>query len=100
MQFPPFSRLFRVLFRGRDKSKVITECGKLADTLGKTGLSGEILGPSEAPIALISGNYRHQFLVRSSNFGASHSAISRALAFYKTPAGIYLELDVDPVSLL
>jgi len=100
MGFPPFTRLFRVLFRGKDREKTEREADNWSRKLESLGLEEEVLGPSEAPLSLISGNYRFHFILRSRNFGLTHAALGKILEGYKPPSGVYLEVDVDPVSLL
>jgi primosomal protein N' (replication factor Y) len=61
-----------------------------------------ILGPAECPIALIAGNYRMQILLRGGAMASLHAAAGRALSAYEQgrDATVYLEIDVDPVSML
>ena len=60
----------------------------------------DVLGPAECPLAVISGNHRRQLLVKSVNLKAAHNAVASIRSGYKTAPGVYLEIDVDPVSLL
>jgi primosomal protein N' (replication factor Y) len=60
----------------------------------------EVLGPAECPLSVIAGNSRTQVLLRSSDFGRLHAAARQSLRSFTPPAGVYLEVDVDPVSLL
>jgi len=98
--FPPFSRLFRLVFRGIKESDVIEYSEKVYRSLDEWDLDQvEILGPAECPIKKISRNYRYQILIRTSNFNIAHEAISH-LKQVATNAKVYMEIDVDPVSLL
>jgi primosomal protein N' len=49
---------------------------------------------------VIAGNSRSQVLLRAAEFGPLHAAARQALRAFSPPAGVYLEVDVDPVSLL
>jgi len=60
----------------------------------------DILGPAECPIARIAGNARVQILLRSGEAAGPRAVLAAVLETYSTPANVYLELDVDPVSLL
>jgi len=60
----------------------------------------EILGPSECMLSLVAGNYRMQLLLRSKELTPMQKAVFRFLTEYKPAAGVYIETDVDPVSLL
>ncbi len=117
LRFPPYVRLFRLVFRGRDREKVkacaLDVASRLASRL-ETGREArtpdeeasearrgtEILGPAECPIAMISSNYRCQLLVRTERFASLHAAVGQVLSGFKPPRNVYVEVDVDPVSLL
>jgi primosomal protein N' (replication factor Y) len=103
--FPPFARLIRLVFRGRERDKtegaadeVAGRCRAEAERSGAAGL--EVLGPAECPLGLIARNYRFQLILRGSDFSALRSAVKGALDSFKLPSGVYVEVDVDPQSLL
>ncbi len=99
--FPPFSRLIRIVVRGRNKAKTQAAMGELARVLlERLGNAGEVLGPAECPIARISGNFRFQLIVRTGSFKAAHQRVSEAFTDFRFPSGIYGEADVDPQALL
>jgi primosomal protein N' (replication factor Y) len=102
LMFPPFSRLFRLVFRGKALAGVSAAAAQYARALQErlAGLPASVLGPCECPIAVIAGNHRHQILLRTTAFGAVHAGLKQILGGLKTPHGVYLEIDVDPVSLL
>jgi len=99
--FPPFSRLIRLLLRGRNRAKVTEACAALARAVEER-LAGaaEVLGPAEAPLAKIAGNFRVHLIVRTTRFPEAHARVNAALQEYKAPAGVYVEVDVDPQALL
>jgi primosomal protein N' (replication factor Y) len=99
--FPPFTRLIRLVLRGKEKETV----GKAADALAgplttALGGDGEVLGPAECPITRISGNWRSHLIVRCRVFGPAHESVARVLETWRQPAGVHVEIDVDPLSLL
>ncbi|MDR1932217.1 MAG: primosomal protein N' [Spirochaetales bacterium] len=102
LMFPPFSRLFRLVFRGKSLAGVSSSASYYARAVNEKlkGLPACVLGPCECPLAVISGNHRYQLLVRTTAFGGVHAALKQVLQDMKTPQGVYLEIDVDPVSLL
>jgi primosomal protein N' (replication factor Y) len=61
-----------------------------------------MLGPAECPIGLMNDNYRRQLFLRSKSIGEIHSAAAEILARYDKgrDTRTYLEVDVDPVSML
>jgi len=101
LRFPPFTRLIRLILRGRDKEKTEQAASNLA-VLVRAGIgnSGDVLGPAECPIAVIARNHRYHLLLRSQDFSVLHRRTREALRKFHTPPGLYLEIDVDPQSLL
>ncbi|MEA1911633.1 MAG: primosomal protein N' [Spirochaetota bacterium] len=98
--FPPFSRLFRLVFRGVKEKDVIDYSERVYNSLDGWNLDQvEILGPAECPIKKISRNYRYQILIRTNNFNAAHQAVEH-LKQIAPKSKVYMEIDVDPVSLL
>ncbi len=106
LDFPPYTRLARVVIRGRDEAKVRSEAALLAQALrqafpGPPGpQSPEVLGPVECPLATVAGNRRWQVLVRSGDFPLMHHGLSSVLRSRNATAGTYREIDVDPLSML
>ena len=98
--FPPFSRLFRLVFRGVKEADVIEYSEKVYRSLEGWKLDKvETLGPAECPVKKIAGNFRYQILIRTQNFNAAHEAVDH-LKQVATISKVYMEIDVDPVSLL
>ncbi|TVR58469.1 MAG: primosomal protein N' [Spirochaetaceae bacterium] len=104
--FPPFSRLMRVVARGRNREEVEAAADEyakaVARALGADADDGgsEILGPAECPIANIAGNFRYHVIVKTRFFRRAHRAVTAAVRDGRKNRGVYLELDIDPVSLL
>jgi primosomal protein N' (replication factor Y) len=99
--FPPFSRLVRLVVRGRNRQKVMEACAALTRAVSdRLAGAGEVLGPVEAPLARISGNYRYHCIVRTTRFSEAHARVSAVLEEHRPPAGVYIEVDVDPQALL
>lgn len=101
LEFPPFSRLVRVTIRGRDLARVEAAGEALARRLVDAAPRGvSVMGPAESPIALIAHNHRRQVTLRSPSSKAARVAVQEALDGFQIPRGVYVEVDVDPVSLL
>ncbi|HYF50996.1 MAG TPA: primosomal protein N', partial [Planctomycetota bacterium] len=113
--YPPFTRLARILLRGKEQGKTREAAALLADTLkaesakqaaGTALKSGAppptlILGPSEPPIARLEGMFRQHIMIKARD--------SETLAaLLHGPAGTALHklrgadavVDVDPLSML
>ena len=99
--FPPFSRLIRLVFRSAFQNVAEANAEQAAKILAEfLGDKGEVLGPAECPILLIAKNYRYQILLRGQNISALQSATEHLLRSYTHPQNVYIECDVDPVSLM
>ncbi len=102
MGYPPFTRLVRLLLRGKNGEKVAAEIsrvgGELSALIKKRG-DILMLGPSEAPFSRIGGNYRHHIILKFHRLEDVNQVIKwvKQLQFHRD---LYLEIDVDPVDLL
>lgn len=111
LNFPPYSRLLRLVFRSMaqgdaeafaaDAYKILSE---ELEAIKAKHLSAsdetEILGPSECPLAKINSNYRNQILLRGPSATLLQKLAARLIYGYRAKEGVYIEVDVDPVSLL
>ena len=99
--FPPFSRLGKLLFRGKNKERVISLASDVANHLNRIcGGEVEVLGPAESPIAIINKNYRYHILLRAKTAKAIQIAVANSLHLFRKDQLVYVEIDIDPVSLL
>jgi primosomal protein N' (replication factor Y) len=101
--FPPYSRLIRFTVRSRDARRADEVMERLAALAAPLlPKNADMLGPAECPIGLIAGNYRRQIILRGPSMGGLHAAAGALLSRYETSkdSRVYLEVDVDPVSLL
>ncbi len=101
--FPPFTRLIRLVFRARSAARSRSAVTAFARSLQNADLQSgavEVLGPAECPLAVIAGNYRNHLIFRSDHFRDLHDRVRRSLERFQVPAGVYVEVDVDPVSVL
>ncbi len=101
LKFPPASRLIRILFRGKDRHKVTRAAEDFSTAILRDLPNGlELLGPGEAPLSVISGNFRMHMILRGSDVKAMHSILLFYSRKLDPPGGTYREIDADPVSLL
>jgi primosomal protein N' (replication factor Y) len=104
--FPPYSRLVNLVLRGRSQEKVVAQAAVLEQLLD--ALASQIPGPNapavlcncECPLEKIASNWRHHILVMGTDAALAHRLVAGALARYKAPSGIYVEVDLDPLQLL
>jgi len=103
LSFPPYTRLIRFIFRSRDEIRAREAASRLSSiALPLLPPGADALGPAECPLGIISNQYRRQLILRGKNMGTLHAAASAMLALYENGKDkrVYLEIDVDPVSLL
>ncbi|MDR1904659.1 MAG: primosomal protein N' [Treponema sp.] len=101
--FPPFSRLIRFTIRSTDNGRADKAVKRLAAIAAPLlPRDADMLGPAECPIGLIANNYRFQIILRGKTMGSLHASAAEILNRYGTgkDARVYLEVDVDPVSLM
>jgi len=102
--FPPYSRLIRFTVRAKDEKKADAAIKRLASIILPLIPKGEadMLGPAECPIGMINDNHRKQLILRSPSMNVIHSLARSALPVYEKgkDSRVYLEVDVDPVSML
>lgn len=98
--YPPFGRLASVIVSGSDRHAAESYARKFAAAAPRNE-AVRILGPAEAPLALVRGRYRFRLLAKSPrNFDLS--AYLREWLVHAPPAKGTLkrEVDVDPQSFL
>ena len=103
LRFPPFTRLIRFTVRGTDSRRTDAAIERLAALAGPILPPGaDMLGPAECPIGMINGSHRRHIILRDQSMGPLHSAAREIVARYEKgrDSHVYLEIDVDPVSLL
>lgn len=99
--FPPFSRLVRLVFRSSVQGlayKASMEAAKVLEANLPKG--AEIIGPAECPILKLSQNYRYQILLKGSSVLPLQAMAKKLQNGFTHPQNVFIEYDVDPVSLL
>jgi primosomal protein N' (replication factor Y) len=96
--YPPFGRLASLVVTANEKHAAETYGRTLANSAPKDQ-NVRVLGPAEAPLAVVRGRHRFRLLVKSPR-GLDLSAYLREwLAGAPKPRGnVKLEVDVDPQS--
>ena len=98
--YPPFGRLASMIISGADKHAAETHARRLAG-LAPREERVRVLGPAEAPLALVRGRYRFRLLIKSPR-GFDLSAYLREwlTAAPKPKGNIKLTVNVDPQSFM
>jgi primosomal protein N' (replication factor Y) len=98
--YPPFGRLASLIISAGDRPSAESFARKLA-AAAPFDECVQVLGPAEAPLAVIKGRYRFRILVKSArNFDLSGYLRDWVAAGPKTKGNLKLEIDVDPQSFL
>ena len=97
---PPFGRLVALIVSARDKElceRYAREAARRAPRAQRI----ELLGPAEAPLAVIRGRARWRLLLKAARDVDVQAYLRAWLAVLpKTPADLRLVVDVDPYSFL
>lgn len=103
--YPPFSRLANILVSSRQEERAVRGAADITARLralrdSDDGMAGvEIIGPAESPIAKLRGRYRRQILLKGRDCRILHVLLDEVVRM-KTPAGVDVKVDVDPVNFM
>lgn len=102
--YPPFTRLATLLVTGTDESVVEKAAERLAERAREGAPDGvQILGPAPQPLARLRGRHRWHVLLKATTAARIHEAAGSALAWAESkdrPAGVRIQVDVDPTDVL
>jgi primosomal protein N' (replication factor Y) len=98
--YPPFGRLASLIVSAGDRPTAEGFARRLVATAPRDDRV-QLLGPAEAPLAVIKGRYRFRLLLKSARgFDLSDYVRQWLIAAPKTKGNLKLEVDVDPQSFL
>ncbi|PZA10802.1 primosomal protein N' [Rhodopseudomonas palustris] len=98
--YPPFGRLASLIISAGDRPTA-ESFGRQLASAAPFDERVQVLGPAEAPLAVIKGRYRFRLLVKSvRGFDLSNYLRSWLAKGPKTKGNLKLEVDVDPQSFL
>jgi primosomal protein N' (replication factor Y) len=98
--YPPFARLASVLVSAGERSAAESFARRLAAAAPRAD-EVRVLGPAEAPLAVVRGRHRFRLLVKAPRSFDLSAYLRRWLAAApKRKGNIRLEVDVDPQSFL
>ena len=114
LSFPPFARILRMVFRAPSEAQAVAGANGAAgilhqilrgamtnpSKLQEAAKHTEILGPAECPLSKIAANYRQQIILRGPSISLLQYMAQTFRDNFKAPGEVYIEYDVDPVSLL
>ncbi len=98
--YPPFGRLASIVISGPDKHDTQAHARQLARA-APVNDEIRVLGPAEAPLALVRGRYRWRLLIKAPrNFDLPAYLREWLAAAPKAKSNIKRDVDVDPQSFL
>ncbi len=98
--YPPFGRLASIVVSGSDKHETAAYARELARFAPQHD-DVRVLGPAEAPLALVRGRHRLRLLIKAPrNFDLSGYLRDWLAAAPKRKGSIKFDIDVDPQSFL
>jgi primosomal protein N' (replication factor Y) (superfamily II helicase) len=98
--YPPFGRLASLIISAGDRATAEGYARKLV-SIAPVDERVQLLGPAEAPLAVIKGRYRFRLLLKSARGFDLSDYLRHWLAASPKPKGnLKLEVDVDPQSFL
>ncbi|MBI1804226.1 MAG: primosomal protein N' [Ignavibacteriae bacterium] len=110
LEYPPFSRLLLIEFKGKQEQEVMAHASKFAEFLQKQNAAFHVLGPAGAALTRLKGLFRWHIIVKSlkdKDPGGYivHRGIHSAVHAYKTSAlgksrSVKMVVDVDPVGMM
>ncbi len=100
MNFPPYSRMISVVFRGADDAETEQFARDFSARLAPyIHPEVTVAGPMRAPIERIQGKFRYRMTIRGNKLTKIRQAL-RALAWHRARGKVEVLVDVDPQDLL
>ena len=96
---PPFGFMTSLILSGSSKAKTEIHGKKLVQSI-QIPENLNILGPVEAPISLLRGQYRFRILIKGNSRKTLNKFTRYLLQKSPTPSSIKLVVDVDPYSFM
>jgi len=110
LEYPPFSRLLLIEFRGKQELEVSTHAQSFASLIRKPVEPFIVLGPASAALARLRGEFRWQIIIKSlkekdPGGHAVHKALNNAIHSFKSTTlgksrSVKMVVDVDPVGMM
>ena len=96
---PPFGFMTSIILSSHTKALVLKHASRLAQQ-DQNSKNIKILGPVEAPIFLLRGQYRYRILLKSNSRKNLNKFTKKIVEKTKLPSSVKLIIDVDPYSFM
>jgi primosomal protein N' (replication factor Y) len=97
--YPPFCELAAVLVSSPDRERAERAAAEIGAALRAVGSVVRLSGPAPAPLERLKGRWRFQILLRAADRRRLLAALSGAVP-ERAPAGVRIDVDVDPQDLM
>ena len=96
---PPFGRLAGVILSSVD-ARAVDDAASALNRTAPRGQGMEILGPAQAPLAVLRGRHRRRFLVKADRNVNLQRRLADWIARTRVSDRVKVQLDIDPYSFL
>ncbi|MFH1798918.1 MAG: primosomal protein N' [Candidatus Omnitrophota bacterium] len=97
--FPPFVGLVKITLRSKKEENVTSNAEKLAERLRLKIPGINMLGPAPASMSKLRGFYRWNVLIKAPDRVSIVKELRKALKGFRKTGGVFMAVDVDPVSM-
>lgn len=97
---PPFGRMAALILSGADRREVEAVGRAIRAAAPPNSMDLMVLGPAEAPLAMIRGQHRQRLLIKGKRTTALQPLIRGWLNAVKVPSSVRVSIDIDPISFL
>lgn len=100
--YPPHGRLLRVVIDSEDPALVVDAAKMVGELMRRHAQpGGMVLGPAEAPVALLRGRHRRHVLLKATLTGDAIARVRAVLRAFTLPNHkLRMSIDIDPMSML
>jgi primosomal protein N' (replication factor Y) (superfamily II helicase) len=107
LNYPPFSRLVRIVFEDADEKRVVTSGAtfleSLSGKLANYNIHATLIGPAPCPMAYVRGRHRRNLFVKTSRiveFTKLLTEWENQVSRFGMPSGTKVVVDVDPDDMM
>ncbi|MGH9366150.1 MAG: replication restart helicase PriA, partial [Thermoanaerobaculia bacterium] len=97
--YPPFCELACVLVSSGDRARAESAAARVGEALREGAATLRLSGPAPAPLERLKGRWRFQILLRAADRKKVLAALEGAIP-ERAPAGVRIDVDVDPQDLM
>ena len=103
--YPPFVRLVKLGFADEDEEGALEVARRAAMALQGMGIfhkrgETQFLGPAEAPLHKLRGQYRYHMLLKGPDLGAVRAAADAVVAQLGDTGNTVVTTDIDPIDMM